>query len=284
MSSTTRESRLGFLVLLTVSALPAMAGLVYAFLYSVGAVGLLSRGITLRPWIRVLTGVEFWNSLRLSVTVASAVVMVSTAIGLLLALTLRKRIEGALGTFLHVPLTVPGVVGAFLTFQLLSGAGLTARVAVRLGILPETGRFPGLVQDPHGIGIAVAHLSAGFAFLTLFFVALARSERISDLVELASTLGAGPRQSLVRVVLPVLLRQALPSLILLFIAILGSYEIPLLLGVQSPQMLSVLVMRKNGLYDLGEKPEAYCVAILYSVLVLLLLARVIPLEGRRETD
>jgi len=54
---------------------------------------------------------------------------------------------------------------------------------------------------------------------------------------------------------------------LFFIYVLGAYEIPLLLGQQSPQMLSVLVMRKYARFDITQKPEAFIIAILYALFV-----------------
>ena len=52
---------------------------------------------------------------------------------------------------------------------------------------------------------------------------------------------------------------------------LGSFEIPLLLGPQSPQMISVLARRKFGLFDLEQKPQAFIIALLYTGLVVALL-------------
>ena len=54
---------------------------------------------------------------------------------------------------------------------------------------------------------------------------------------------------------------------LFFIYVMGAYEIPLLLGRQSPQMLSVLAMRKYARFDITQKPEAFAIAFLYAVLV-----------------
>jgi putative spermidine/putrescine transport system permease protein len=289
MSSTVKADRFALAGFLAISAVPAVAALLYAALYSIGAVGLLSSGVTLRPWARVLASAELWSSFRLSVTVAAGAVVLAAAVGLLLALALRGRLEGALGVLLHLPLTVPAVVAGFLTFQLLSAGGLVQRLAARLGLVSDAARFPALVQEPGGLGIALAHGFLAFPFFALLFSALLRSERIADYEELAASLGAGRRQILLRVTLPILLRGALPALLLTFIVILGSYDIPLLLGVQSPQMLSVLVMRKSGLYDLAERPEAFCIAVVYSLVVLVLLWRVIPVErgdpvgGNRET-
>ncbi len=71
-----------------------------------------------------------------------------------------------------------------------------------------------------------------------------------------------------RVVVPLLLRRAAAPLLLYFIFVLGSYEVPLLLGTQSPQMVSVLTVRKLRGYDLAGYPEGYVVATLYAGLVL----------------
>ena len=100
------------------------------------------------------------------------------------------------------------------------------------------------------------------------------SERVGALLELAASLGARRAQSFFRVTLPILLRAALPSLALLFALVLGSFEIPLLLGRQSPQMLSVLTYRKYALFDITQKPEAYILALGYTALVLTLIALV----------
>ena len=59
----------------------------------------------------------------------------------------------------------------------------------------------------------------------------------------------------------------MPNTVLFFIYVMGAYEIPLMLGRQSPQMLSVLAMRKYARFDITQKPEAFVIAICYAVLV-----------------
>ena len=105
----------------------------------------------------------------------------------------------------------------------------------------------------------------------LLFVQIYQTERVGDLVRLASTLGAGKGAGLYRVAVPILLSRSATNIILLFIAVMGSYEIPLLLGRQSPEMLSVLTMRKYSMFDLAQKPEAFIVALLYTAFVLVLI-------------
>jgi putative spermidine/putrescine transport system permease protein len=109
-------------------------------------------------------------------------------------------------------------------------------------------------------------------FFVLLFVELHRSERLPALLELAEALGASPTQAGLRVVVPILLRKAAPTLAFLFVVVLGSYEVPLVLGSQAPQMLSLLVLRRYAMFDITLKPEAFVLALGYAALVLGLLA------------
>ena len=72
--------------------------------------------------------------------------------------------------------------------------------------------------------------------------------------------------------MPLLLSRAKANLALFFIAVAGSFEIPLLLGAQHPQMISVLAWRRFGRFDLADKPSAFIVSLLYTVAVLVVLA------------
>jgi putative spermidine/putrescine transport system permease protein len=58
---------------------------------------------------------------------------------------------------------------------------------------------------------------------------------------------------------------------LFFVFVLGSYEIPLLLGRQSPQMMSILTMRKLERFDLATIPQAYVIALIYTVMMVFFL-------------
>jgi len=268
-----RSGTLGLLLFLAIAVLPIAASLVYALLYSVGLAGLLREGFTAAYWRTVLGGHEVWESLALSVGVAAAVVVFTAALGLALALGFSERLErGFLGYALYLPLALPGAVAAFFTFQMLTGGGGVARLLLRLGLLSDPSRFAPLVQDRWAVGIVLTHTALAVPFFALLFARLYESERVAELAVLAQSLGASRRQRLWRVEVPLLLHAAGTNLALLFIVVLGSYEIPLLLGRQAPQMLSVLAMRKLALFDLRQKPEAFVVALLYTAFVMALVA------------
>lgn len=270
---------LGLFGLLTVA--PVLASLAYAALYGLGLTGLLSEGLTLEHWRRVLHSSEVWSSAGLSLYVACGVLALTTVLSLPLALVLRGRLEsGPLAYALSLPLAIPGTVAAVLTLQVLAGSGLLSRLCYQLRLTDGMASFPPLVHDRWAAGVILAHTALAVPFFVFLFAEIHAAERVTALRELAATLGANRVQGLVRVTLPILLRRARPGLALLFIAVLGSFELPLLLGRQAPQMLSVLTWRKYALFDIAQKPEAYIVAIGYTLLVLVLLGLSFRAEPR----
>ena len=250
-----------------------MAGsLAYAAAYSVGLAGLLSHGFTLAYWRQALADPEVGAAFMMSGYVAAAVVGLTVVCALGLALGLRTFLRrGPLAALIYFPLALPGTVAALCAFQWLSGAGLLARVAFRLGWIDSPTRFPGLVFDRWGIGIIGTHVALAVPFFTLLFVQLAEREKLTELCALAGTLGAGRVSTLRRVAVPLLLRKAAANVALFFVVVAGSFEIPLLLGPQHPQMISVLAWRRFSRFDLTQKPEAFIVSLLYTVGVLVLL-------------
>lgn len=268
MSSGSSLDRVGLGLFLLLAVAPVTASLLYAALYGFGFVGLLSRGPTLEHLARLLASAETWASFGLSAYVAGAVVALTVAVALPLALALRANLErGFLLHLVSLPLALPGTVAAVLVLQLLTGAGLLSRLAYHVGLTTGLDGFPSLVRDAGLFGVILAHVGLAVPFFTLLFADLHRSERLDALQDLAAALGARPAQRFRFVTLPVLLGRARPSLLLLFVLVLGSFEIPWLLGRQSPQMISVLTYRKHGFFDITQKPEAYLLASGYTLLV-----------------
>jgi putative spermidine/putrescine transport system permease protein len=268
MSSRSLDRIAVFLFVLLVLA-PVTLSLVYAALYGAGLAGLFASGVTIAHWRKVIEAAETWASLGLSVSVAGAVVILTTAIALPLSLAFRKRLQaGYLAYALTLPLAIPGTVAGLLGMQLLGGAGLVSRICFHLGLSGGVADFPPLIQDPWAIGIVITHFFLAVPFFVFLFAEIHASERIGPLCELAAMLGARSSQSLRRVALPILLRQARPTLALLFVVVLASFEIPLMLGRQAPQMASVLIWRKYALFDVSQKPEAYVLALSFALIAL----------------
>jgi len=259
----------GLVLLVALTALPLGLGVGYAAGYSLGLLDLVNPGLTLRHWSRTLAEGEVLASVGYSLYVAAVTMAITVGLSLALVVGLGPWLRrGPLAGIMHFPLAIPALVAGFYFFQLLSRSGLLSRAAHRLGLVGSLNDFPDLVQEPFGIGLVAAHAFLATPFFTLLLGNLYVHERGDELRQVARALGASEWQSVRRVVVPLLLRRAAATLLLYFIFVLGSYEIPLLLGTQSPQMVSVLTVRKLRGFDLADYPEGYVVATLYAGLVL----------------
>jgi len=276
-----RPLRLFFFVLfLVLAALPLLAGWLYASGYSLGLTGLLNEEFTLAHWDAVLRDRAFWRSLGFRIYIALLSIGLATAIALLAVVNWQDNFRhGWLSYAVYLPLTVPAIVVGFFTFQLFAKGGLLSRISYQLGITASLVDFPDWVNDPLGVGIIVAHTWMAVPFFMLLFYNLFRSEGLAALGQVASSLGAGRRQVVRKIYVPVLLRCAYPILVLYGLFVAGSYEIPLLLGTQSPQMISVLAIRKLQRFNLMDVPQAYAISVFFVLMVVSLLWWV---QGRKK--
>lgn len=263
----TGERLLGWLLLLVVLILPLCWMIGYAMACSFGGIGLLSEGWTLEHWLLALSGSRLWRSLLLSSLLAGC----STSLAWLIALWLVIRSPG-LRTDRRVqavwllPLSVPQVVLAFLASVILSRGGVLSRLCWWLGLSDGVAGFPVLVQDRFSIGLLAAMTVASVPLPVLFMTRVWRAARIDDYLMVACALGAAPGFAVRRVAIPMLWRRSRSLLLLLLLWNFSVWELPLLLGQQSPRMLSVLIQQSSGQFVLDERPQAFVYAAVYLLL------------------
>lgn len=263
-----RSPNLGILLFIAIGVVPFAMAFVYALLYSFGIIGVANTGFTTEFWTSVWASGEFFRSFLYSFAIAVVAVTVSVGGALWVTLKFRKLLELKLLSFLiYLPLAVPGIVTGFFTFQLFSKGGFFARLSYRLGWITEASQFPDLVNDAFAFGIILSFITMIMPFFMLLFLNVYKNERIEELSVLAQSLGANAKQITQRIFLPILLRKTWVLIVLYFIFLLGAYEVPLILGQESPQMLSVLIIREIKQYDLDKIPEGYVVAVMYTVIV-----------------
>ncbi len=262
--------------------LPLGLSIGYSFLYSIGGVGLLSSGFTLQHWADLFRG-EFLQSMLYSLWIALA----SAGIALLLALTflftLRRHFNSAgMYRLLFLPLTIPPIVVAFVILQLYSGSGIFSSLLFQAGLIDGSQQFPLLVQDPYGIGILLAHVFIAFPFFLLVLLNLYQHEKLDEIERVASSLGADSNTIRFRLQLPILMKGLFPLLILYVIFFMGAYEIPLLLGQSSPQMISVLILEKLQRFNLGDIPVAYSMAVWYAIICIVTISYLLLTYKKKE--
>lgn len=262
------QSRLPGILALLMLAAPVAWIIGYSLLYSVGAIGLLSGGWTTEHWRTPFRSGSALISLAYGSGISLLVTLLSASIAMICVLlapeTRRSRWITAL---LWVPIAMPAIVLAFLTYQLLNSGGLISRLCVKAGLIEVTSQFPVLVNDSWAVGIVVAGILGQCPSLILYLLRLWSVARVDRYVRLAMELGATRRQARIQIAVPMLLQRMRPMLLLNFLWMLGSYEIPLLLGVQYPMMSSVLIQKRSGQFNLLQRPEAFVHATVYFAVV-----------------
>lgn len=262
------QSRLPGILALLVLASPVVWITGYSLLYSVGAIGLLSGGWTTEHWRtaflsgNALISLAYGSGISLLVTLFSACLAMTFV---LLAPEIRRA--SWITALLWVPLAMPAIVLAFLTYQLLNPGGLISRLCVKARLIETATGFPILVNDSWAVGIVVAGILGQCPALILYLLKLWSTARVDRYMRLAMELGASRQQARFQVAVPMLLQRMRSMLLLSFLWTLGSYEIPLLLGVQYPMMSSVLIQKRSGQFNLLQRPEAFVHATVYFVVV-----------------
>ena len=258
------------------SIIPIFAGLFYALLYSFGIVGALSTGFTLQYWQAVLSAPEFLSSLFTSVFVSGVSIILSRIIALTIAIPNPNKTKAHSSSIIYhsslfyLPLSIPPIIAAFLSLQWLGNSGMLSRLGFSVGIFKSMDAFPELVNDKFYLGVIATQVLMTFPFFTLFFLNAYKNDNLENFEFLSQTLGATNFQTRRKIIIPMLLHKARPSIILFFISLMSAYEIPLLLGRQSPMFLSVLMAQKFKKFNLLDIPQAYVMTVIYAAIVLIL--------------
>ncbi|MGB7394090.1 MAG: ABC transporter permease subunit [Pricia sp.] len=261
-------STFGIILFIAIGVVPFAAAFIYALLYSFGVIGVANQGFTTEFWASVWASGEFFTSFLYSAAIALVAVSISVGGALWATLKFRERLEGRFLSFIiYLPLAVPGIVTGFFTFQLFSKSGFFARLSYQLGWIDRAAQFPDLINDSLAFGITLSFITLVMPFFLLLFLNVYKNERIEELSVLAQSLGATAKQVTRRVFFPILIKKTWVLIVLYFIFLLGAYEVPLILGQESPQMLSVLIIREIKQFDLDKISEGYVVAVMYTIIV-----------------
>lgn len=208
-------------------------------------------------------------------TVAAAALAVAAA---LLIRRLGRSRSWATGVF-QANLAVPHLVGALCMMLLLSQSGLLSRLSHALGLTTSPTAFPALTGDSFGWSIIAEYVWKETPFLTVIILATL-TRGVSDLENAARSLGAGRRQRLTHVTLPILAPPLAAGSILVFAFAAGSYEVPYLLGRPYPATLPVVALQYYNATDLTSRPEAMAVAVLIAVSSAIIVAAYLTLIAR----
>ncbi|KJV11073.1 ABC transporter permease [Elstera litoralis] len=182
------------------------------------------------------------------VTVATALTgVVSIAVGGYLVLATSPRTASVLRWLFRLPLFVPFVVVAQMMRTFLAKFGLLNSLLMSLGFLtPETAQG---MLDWRGIIFAFVWKQSAFATLVIGG-AMASLDRST--VEAARDLGASRLRILLEIILPQVAPTVAVTLVLSFVMMLSVLSVPIMLGTESPTMITVdMAWRVNSYRDYG---------------------------------
>jgi putative spermidine/putrescine transport system permease protein len=266
-------NRSGIICFMLLVVLPFAGSLIYAILYAFGLTGILSIGFTTTHVSGMLQNPEMFFSLGYSFYIAFCSILLALILSLSGVLLFKTTISKSKWSFFsYLPLALPAIVTAFVSLQVFNKTGVLSRVLYQINIIKNLNQFPDIVNDKFGIGIILTHVFMATPFFLIFFSNIYEAENVKALSNVAKSLGALSTKIAKTIVIPILLKKGLNTILLYFIFVFGSYEIPLILGQQSPQMISVLIVRKMQRYNLMDIPQGYFLSIVYLLAVILLLA------------
>ncbi|MDQ3628533.1 MAG: ABC transporter permease subunit [Actinomycetota bacterium] len=215
-----------------------------------------------------------------SLLTAASATALAAAIGLAIATLVVRAGHGVrlmIGLAVGV-VTVPHLVGAAATGLLLSDVGLAQRWS---GVAASS--WPELVGGrwPFATVLELAWKESAFVALV---VVVSVGRRYEDLREVASALGAAPRQQWRRVLLPLSGPALASASLIAFVYALGTFEVARLLGRAYPEPLPVMSYRLFTSIDITARPQAAATAVVVTALALFVAVMALPLVRRLGAD
>jgi len=201
--------------------------------YSIGAVHIFPTdgGLSLHDWQRFVQGKSiylglFWKSVRVSLTVSVAVVLLAYPVGYFLALCVRKR-KYVLLLVIIAPFLTSYLLRVLAWKVMLGDQGVVNSFLVWVQLRPEGEPVSWLLYSQFTVVLVLAYIWVPFVALPIF-VSLENLDR--SLLEAAGDLGAGRWRTFLRVTLPLSLPGVMAAFVFVFIPTIGEFVTPLLVG------------------------------------------------------
>ncbi len=259
--------KVALILFILLIALPAWLGIGYALLNGLGLVGFKSDGFTTDHFAALFSTGRFAESFGYTLLLASGATLTAAALAFMVLRVLFTQRRSVLPSWFFLPLAMPPIVAAFFGFHFLSDTGLLSRTLASIGVINSASDFPTLVSDPLGIAVFLTHTLLSFAFFTVLFLLSASRRDVTVQLDAARTLGASAGERFFKLFLPLVLRRNITLIIVWFVFVLGTYEVPLLLGSQSLRPMSVEIIDKLRGYSLARIPEGYALSALWALFI-----------------
>jgi putative spermidine/putrescine transport system permease protein len=220
----------------------------------------LAGGYTLEAWRAVLADSRFAAAMGFTVAVTGVTTGLSVILAFPVAAALRGRAWSR--TAATLPVLLPHLLVSAVAVLWLGHGGLADRLLAGLPI--------DVVRARSGLGIVLVYLVKEVPFLALLLLA-AWDDEVAAREEAAAVHGAGPAARLWHVVLPGVRGPLVAGTLVVAAFVLGSFEVPLVVGPTRPDTIATYALRVTQVADLSGRAEA-AAALLVATAAAVLLA------------
>jgi len=215
----------------------------YSF-WSVSSGQTIVHSWNLQNYHELLRKPVYWETLLRSIWIAARVTLFSLALGYPLAYFLSfcaGRRKDLLYQLVIIPLWVSYLVRAYAWKTILGSDGVLNTLLQYVHLTSHPLEF--LLYSPFAVVLTLTHIYTPFTILPVY-AALEHIPR--NLVEASTDLGATPRQTFWKVILPLSIPGVVAGATFAFVLSLGDFLAPLLLGGPSGIMISNVVVSLFG--------------------------------------
>lgn len=253
-------------------AAPLGTGLAGTVLPAFGWLPALGGGaLTFEPWLRLWLAPELAGAVRLTLTTGVLGTLGALVLAALFVVGLHARPMFALLRPCLLPLlAIPHLTLAIGLAFLLAPSGWIARL---LAIPAGWHRPPdlGTVNDPAGLALALGLALKEAPFLALVLLAAAAQVQAPRQLAVARSLGYGPAEAWLKVVLPQIYPQLRLPLFAVLAYSLSVVDVAVVLGPATPPPLAPLILRWLNDPDLALRFQAAAAALLLALLMMAVL-------------
>lgn len=230
----------------------------------------LSTTLTLANYRTIFSEPVYWlallQTIRIAATVTICSLLVSYPIAFLISRAKGMR-RNLLLLFLFVPFWSSYVVRTFVWLPMLGRNGLVNQTLMGLGVISEPLEW--LLYNEMATHIGLIYVYTLFMTLPIF-LALERIDK--SLIEAAADLGATPRATFARVILPLSMPGVISGCVMVFLLCCGAYVTPQLLGGARGVMIGNVIAAQYNTANNWALGAALSVTVIAVVLVILAIA------------
>jgi spermidine/putrescine transport system permease protein len=247
--------------------------------YSVGALHLLPTdkgAVSLEAWRRFLFSGSvylglFWKSVKVSLIVSVAVVLLAYPVGYFLALCVRKR-KYVLLLVIIAPFLTSYLLRVLAWKVILGSNGVINTALYQLHVRQPDHPVEWLIYSQFAVMLVLAYVWIPFVALPIF---VSLNNLDGSLLEAAGDLGASRWRTFLRVTLPLSVPGLIAAFVFVFVPTIGEFVTPQLVGGTNGYLFG------NAVNDRFTKALDWQSGSVFAMFLLIVVAVLMAIFGRR---